>query len=190
MEALGAVADTVTDDRTRGRQWPVMKQRAPGPALARRPPGPPEHNGGMARIQEQVFIEVPPERVWRTVHEDLADLPRWMAYLRSAELLDGRPGPGARVRYNLELPGGFRVEVVLQYTTWTRPRQAAGRFAEGPLRGTWSYTHLPEDGGTLLRYEMDYELRGLLRFAGAMMRGQYEAGIRQGMGDLKTYLEA
>src|SRR5437762_8550730 len=104
-----------------------MKGRAPPagpgpppPVAVRRRPGPPEHNGGVARIQEQVFIAAPPERVWRTVHEDLADLPRWMAYLRSAELVGGRAGPGARVRYNLELPGGFRVEVVLQYTTRTR----------------------------------------------------------------------
>ncbi len=144
----------------------------------------------MARIQEQVFIAAPPERVWQTVHEDLADLPRWMAYLRSAEVVGARPGPGARVRYHLELPRGFQVEVVLQYTTWSRPRQAAGRFADGPLQGTWSYTHVPEDAGTLLRYEMDYELRGLLRFAGGLMKGQYEAGIRQGLADLKSYLEA
>ncbi len=143
----------------------------------------------MARIREEVSIAVPPERVWRAVHEDLADAPRWMAYLRSAEPFGGPPGPRSRVRYHLELPRGFEVELILQYTTWDRPRLAAGRFADGPLQGTWSYLHAPERRGTRLRYEMDYELRGLLRFAGGLMKSQYEAGIRDGLASLKEYLE-
>jgi hypothetical protein len=156
----------------------------------KRPAPPVEQNVGVARIREEVFTAAPPERVWRTVHEDLADVPRWMTYLRSAAPLGGPPGPNSRVRYHLELPRGFEIDVVLQYTTWDRPHLAAGRFADGPLQGTWSYTYVPQDGGTRLRYEMDYELRGLLRFAGGMMKGQYEAGIRQGLASLKEYLEA
>ncbi len=37
---------------------------------------------------------------------------------------------------------------------------------------------------------MDYELRGLLRFAGGLLKGQYEEGIRQGMVMLKDYVES
>jgi hypothetical protein len=37
---------------------------------------------------------------------------------------------------------------------------------------------------------MDYELRGLLRFAGGLLKGQYEAGIRRSMAALKTYVES
>lgn len=144
----------------------------------------------MTWIREEVSIAAPPHAVWKAVHEDLDNVPRWADYLRRAEALDTQPGAGRRVRYELALPGGFEAELVLLYTTWDPPRLAAGRFAGGPLSGTWSYTYMPRDGGTALVYEMDYELRGLLRFAGGMLKGQYEEGIRQGMAMLKDYVES
>ena len=144
---------------------------------------------GMPQIQERVSIRVPPSRVWRAVHEDLEEAPRWAAYLRSARSLGGAPGPGWRVCYDLELPGGFHADLVLQYTVWQPPRWAAGRFADGPLEGTWSYSYAAVGAGTRLDYEMKYELRGMLRFAGGLLRGQYEDGIRRGMAMLKEYLE-
>jgi uncharacterized protein YndB with AHSA1/START domain len=143
----------------------------------------------MPRIREDVSIRVPPARVWRAVHEDLEAAPRWAGYLRSARSLGGRPGPGWRVRYELELPGGFRADLVLQYTAWEPPRRADGRFADGPLGGAWSYSYAAEGAGTRLSYEMDYELRGLLRVAGGLLRSQYEEGIRRGMAMLKEHLE-
>ncbi len=147
--------------------------------------------GTMPQIREEVSIAAPPASVWRAVHEDLASAPRWAAYLRSAEAVGGPPGPGSRVCYHLDLPGGFQADLLLQYTTWDPPRLAAGRFADGPLAGTWSYTYAAEGGGrTRLRYEMDYQLRGLLRFAGGVMRGQYEDGIRRGMAMLKQHVES
>lgn len=144
----------------------------------------------MPQVAAEVSIALAPDVVWHAVHEDLAGAPRWAAYLRSAEGLDGPPGPGSRVRYNVELAGGIRIELVLQYTTWDRPRLAAGRFVGGPLQGTWSYRYVGRAGGTDLHYEMDYELRGLLRFAGGMLKGQYEDGIRRGMTMLKEHLES
>jgi hypothetical protein len=142
----------------------------------------------MARIREEVSIGAPPSDVWRAVHEDLDGLPRWAEGLRRAQAV-GRPaGIGARVRYELEL-SGLRTELLLEYTTWDRPRLAAGRFAGGPLQGTWSYTYRELGGDTVLLYEMDYEMRGLLRFAGGALRGQYADGISRGMDRLKRYLE-
>ena len=147
-------------------------------------------NCQVARIREELSIAVPPARVWRAVHEDLAEAPRWAAYLRSARNLGRAPGVGSRVRYELELSGGFRADLVLQHTAWNPPRLAAGRFVEGPIQGSWSYTYAAEPGGgTRLRYEMDYEMRGLLRFASGALRGRYEEGIRQGMAMLKEHLE-
>jgi uncharacterized protein YndB with AHSA1/START domain len=145
----------------------------------------------MARIREEVTIGAPPVEVWRAVHEDLDGLARWAEGLKGARAVGGvPPGRGSRVRYELELPGGVRADLVLEYTSWDRPRRAAGRFADGPLQGTWSYTYRARDGGTDLLYEMDYEMRGLLRFAGGALRGQYADGIRRGMDRLKQYLES
>lgn len=142
----------------------------------------------MAHINERVTIAAPAERVWVAVHEDMDAAPHWAGYLKSAELLDGdTPGPGRRVRYNLDLPGN--PSLVLLPTEWDRPRRCAGRFAGGPVEGTWSYTYREHDGVTDLAYDMDYRMGGLLRFAGGMLQSRYEDGIRQGMGMLKRYVE-
>ena len=144
----------------------------------------------MTRIREEVSIAAPPPAVWAAVHEDLDNAQRWAGYVRHAEALPSRPGGARRVRYELDLPGGFEADLVLEYTTWDPPRLATGRFAEGPLDGTWSYTYTRRKSGTDLVYEMDYSLRGLLRFAGGVLRGQYEDGIRRGMAMLKEYVES
>jgi len=39
-------------------------------------------------------------------------------------------------------------------------------------------------------YEMDYQLGGLLRFAGPLLAGQYAQGIRDNMAALKKYIES
>ena len=143
----------------------------------------------MTRIREEVSIGAPPSDVWRAVHEDLDNLTRWADGLKRARAMGAPPGKGSRVLYELELGGGMRVDLVLEYTGWDRPRRAAGRFADCPLQGTWSYTYRERAGATDLLYEMDYEMRGLLRFAGGALRGQYADGIRRGMDRLKVYLE-
>lgn len=144
----------------------------------------------MTRIAEVINIAAAPEAVWKAVHEDLDNAPRWAAYLTRAKALDSPQGTGSRVLYELTLPGGFEAKLVLQYTTWDPPNLATGRFADGPLSGMWSYTYTARAGGTALAYEMDYELKGLLRFAGGLLKGQYEEGIRQGMVMLKDYVES
>ena len=143
----------------------------------------------MTRIREEATIRAPAAAVWRAVHLDLENLPRWAGYVKRAEAPDGRPGKNWRVRYHLELPGGFQGSLTLLHTVWEPPRRCAGRFDGGPLKGEWSYTYGEEGAGTRLVYEMDYQLTGLLRFAGGIMSGQYAEGIRQAMASLKSYLE-
>jgi uncharacterized protein YndB with AHSA1/START domain len=143
----------------------------------------------MTRIREEVTIHAPATQVWNTVHVDLENLPRWAGYVKRAEALDGRPGKNWRVRYELELPGGFTGALILLHTEWEPPRRCAGRFDGGPLQGDWSYTYSEQAVMTQLIYEMDYHLAGVLRFAGGMLRNQYADGIRQAMASLKRYLE-
>lgn len=145
----------------------------------------------MTRIREEVAIDAPPERVWAVVHEDLKNAPKWTGYLRKAEALDADPpGKGDRILYHLELPGGFRETLEVEQTAYTKPKRCAGRIVGGPLRGSFSYTYREQAGATKLTYEMDYELTGLLRFAGGLLKGQYESGIRESMRSLKKYVEA
>ncbi|HLH69277.1 MAG TPA: SRPBCC family protein [Candidatus Dormibacteraeota bacterium] len=144
----------------------------------------------MARIREEVAIAAPADMVWDTVHQDLRNAPRWAAFVRRAEPIDGRLGKGSRLRYELDLPGGVQTSLVLRPSTWDRPRRCAGRFVEGPFQGTWSYTYEEGNGSTRVVYEMDYRLGGLMRLAGGRLVRQYEEGIRRTMASLKEYVEA
>jgi uncharacterized membrane protein len=146
----------------------------------------------VSKIHEQVEIEAPAERVWAVVAEDVKNAPRWTSYLEKAEKLDeGPPGRGTRYRYLLSLPGGNRVTLEVEQDVYNKPKKCSGRFIKGPLKGTWSYTYTQrKDGTTRLVYEMDYELGGLLRFAGGLLGPQYAAGIHKNMESLKKYIEA
>ena len=145
----------------------------------------------MARIREQVDIDATPERVWAVVAEDVKNAPRWTTYLDRVEKLDvGAPAKGTRYRYHLDLPG-TRVTLEVEQDVYQKPKKCAGRFIKGPLKGTWTYTYSQrKDGSTRLTYEMDYELTGLLRFAGGLLGPQYAAGIHKNMDSLKRYIES
>ena len=92
----------------------------------------------MTRIREEITIRAPASAVWEAVHTDLENVPRWAGYLRRAESVQGRPGPNWKVRYDLELPGGFSASLTMLHTVWEPFRRCAGRFVEGPLQGDWS----------------------------------------------------
>jgi uncharacterized membrane protein len=144
----------------------------------------------MPVIHEELTIRAPAEEVWRVVHEDLEHAPSWTDYLASAKVVKGgKPGPGARILYNLDL-GAWEGTLELEITVWERPRRCAGAFVGGPLEGDWSYVYRQLKAGTKLVYDMDYELRGFLRLAGGMLKGQYEAGIRRSMAALKKHVES
>lgn len=143
----------------------------------------------MAKLREQVTIEAPAGRVWAVVHDDLENAARWTDHLVRATLLDGRMGRGARVRYDLRLPG-WSGYVVVVHDTWEVGRRAAGRFTEGPLRGSWSYAYRERAGKTTLVCAMDYELAGLLRLATGLLAGQYAEGVRRTLENLKRYIES
>lgn len=146
----------------------------------------------MAKIHEPVEINAPADRVWAVVAEDVANAPKWTSYLNRVEKLDdGPPGKGTRYRYHLSLPGGHKESLEVEQDVYNKPKRCAGRFIKGPLKGTWSYTYTQKkDGSTRLTYEMDYELSGLLRFAGGLLGPQYAAGIRKNMESLKKYIES
>jgi ligand-binding SRPBCC domain-containing protein len=144
----------------------------------------------MAHVREEVAIAAPPEFVWDTVHENPRSLPRWAGFVRRSEALDGRLGRGARLRYELELPGGIQASQVLRPSVWDRPHRCAGRFLEGPLQGTWSYRYEERDGTTHLVYEMDYRMGGLMRLAGGRLVRQLDDSIREAISSLKDYVES
>ena len=145
----------------------------------------------MPKIRETVDIEAPPSRVWAVVQEDAVNAPRWSTNLARIEKLDGDPpGKGTRYRYHLDLPGGIKETLEVEQTTYAKPKHCSGKFIKGPLKGTWSYTYTERKDGTHVVYEMDYELAGLLRFAGGLLSRQYAQGIKSNLLRLKKYVES
>ena len=143
----------------------------------------------MHEIRTEVVIDAPPETVWHTVHEDLKNAPKWTLHLKRAELLDGRrPGPDSVIRYHLDL-GGWKGVLEVEHEVWEPPKKCEGIFTDGPIKGSWAYHYRAVKAGTKLVYQMEYELGGMLRFLGGMLRGQYEQGILDTMGRLKEYVE-
>jgi uncharacterized membrane protein len=145
----------------------------------------------MAKLRETVDIQAPITRVWAVVQEDVKNVPKWSKQVAKVEQLDDQPaGKGTRYRYHLNLPGGLKETLEVEQTTWLKPKRCAGKFVKGPLKGTWGYTYTEIKTGTRAVYEMDYELGGLLRFAGSLLAGQYAQGIRDNMAALKKYIES
>src|SRR6202171_3233593 len=146
----------------------------------------------MTSMRESVVIKAPALRVWAVVQEDVEHAPRWSSYLAKAEKLDDGPtGKGTRYRYHLDIPGGCKEKIEVEQTVYQKPKRCAGKFIRGPLKGTWAYTYTEKkDGTTHVLYEMDYELGGLLRFAGGLLNSQYADGISKTMAALKKYVES
>jgi carbon monoxide dehydrogenase subunit G len=148
-------------------------------------------NRRVAKLRESVDIDAPPERVWAVVQEDATNAPKWSSNVAKIEKLDKEPpGKGTRYRYHLDLPGGLKETLEVEQDVYNKPKKCSGRFIRGPLKGTWSYTYTEKDGWTHVVYDMDFELAGLLRFAGGLLAGQYASGIRHNMIALKKYIES
>ncbi len=142
----------------------------------------------MPSLHGNVSISAPAERVWHAVLEDLAGMPSWARYLKSAATVGGAaPGAGTKIRLAIDAPGDM--SLVMLPDVWDRPRRAAGRFVDGPVSGTWSYDFVTAGSATELTYDMDVKLGGVLRFASGMIQGRLDSGIQDAMRRLKEELE-
>ena len=145
----------------------------------------------MTKLRETVDIDASAARVWTVVQEDVPNVPKWSKEVAKVEQLDRKPpGKGTQYRYHLNLPGGLKETVEVEQTSWVKPKRCAGKFIRGPLKGTWSSTYSETKAGTHVVYEMDYELGGMLRFAGGLLAGKYAEGVRGNMTALKRYIES
>lgn len=144
----------------------------------------------MPKVREVVEIKAPGDRVWVVVHEDPTNAPKWSTNLERVETRDKRHAKGSRYRYHILLPGGLKTILECATTLYNKPKKCAGVFTDGPLKGIWSYTYKEKGENTVLVYEMDFELGGLLRFASGALARQYAEGIHGNMLLLKRYVES
>lgn len=142
----------------------------------------------MPALHGTVSIAAPADRVWSAVLEDLAGMPSWARYLKSAAVEGGgTPGVGKKIRLEVDAPGD--ISLVMQPSVWDRPRRASGQWVDGPVSGTWSYEFVSSGTATDVTYDMDVKLGGMLRFASGMVQGRLDSGIKDAMQRLKEELE-
>lgn len=143
----------------------------------------------MPRVTEDIEIRAPREAVWQVVQKDLAATKEWSQGHMRATTVDGKPaGPGSLVRFELTVGGGQHA-LVLKNQIWRPPELCAGPIVEGPVKGSFAYSYTTTGRGTLMRFEMDAQLSGLLRFAGGVFKSQLEGNLREALTSLKAYVE-
>ncbi|MDQ6899784.1 MAG: SRPBCC family protein [Candidatus Dormibacteraeota bacterium] len=143
----------------------------------------------MPRVSEEIEIRAPREEVWHVVQEDLAATGEWSRGRMRAATVDGKPaGPGSLIRFELTVGGGQQA-LVLQNQTWRRPELCAGPIVEGPVKGSFAYSYGKRGADTVLRFEMDAQLSGVLRFAGGVFKSQVETNLREALSSLKAFIE-
>jgi ligand-binding SRPBCC domain-containing protein len=142
-------------------------------------------------LDNAIRIDAPPEKVW-SVLATLDALDRYDPGVKKSEIVTPtREGPGSARRCELR-PGGWFKERVAEY----RPHEAlAFELFECTLpvrRLRHSYTLTPQDGGTLVRQRMEYELKlgplGKLLDA-LVVRRKWDAGVKSFFAGLKRYVE-
>ena len=144
----------------------------------------------MAGVREQIEIDAPIEAVWNAVHRDIRAVPRWSKNVTKTEVIGGGPvAMGTELRYTTRLPGGLTQDLTLLVKTYDELRRCAGSLEGSVMKGTWSWRYSRKGEMTVVVYETDVALRGVLRFAGPAVRDQVRRNVRSDLEALKKHVE-
>ena len=144
----------------------------------------------MARIREEIEIVASREKVWKAVHVDIPDVPQWSRNLVRTEVVGGGAlGAGTRLRYEVRIAGGRTAELELRVDVCERLERCAGIMSHGPVSGNWSWTYTASRRRTLVVYESEVKVGGLLRMVAPVIERDIANGVRTNLSDLKAYVE-
>jgi len=109
------------------------------------------------KIEKSVRINAPPEKVFFLL-TDREEVPKWNRLIREARVTSKeRIGVGSTVHYVGEA-GGARGEWDIETTEWVKDGKYAWRTTSGDVAMLVTWTLREVDGGTELKYEIQYEL--------------------------------
>ncbi|WP_241982353.1 SRPBCC family protein [Cryobacterium sp. HLT2-28] len=116
--------------------------------------------------------------------------PTWRSGVRSIALASGRGGTsGAVYSQTLIGPGGRSIQGDYEITTALPGKELAFRVITVPARPTGRYLLTEHDGGTTVRFILDFHAKGLMKIMGSMITRSMQAEVAQ-LGQLKSVLEA
>ena len=151
---------------------------------------PPVGFSDVQRIRERIEIDAPVEAIWKVVHRDIAKVPRWSKNLLRTEVVGGGSlKAGSELLYVVKLPGGLTHDLHLKVLEYDELRRCSGTFTAPSMSGTWLWTYRTRGDVTVVTYETDVKLSGMLRFAGRIVEDQVGQDARRNFEALKEYVE-
>ena len=140
----------------------------------------------MIEIEESVFVELPPSRVFRFAGRP-QNMPRWNPAIRHSRTV-GPLREGAEVEQVVDLMGR-RFEVVYEVTEYTPSRRLTCTTTQGPVHveGTMEFERAP--GGTVVRWTVRGDTRGFVRVGKRILVGLGRPEMRACLENLKAILE-
>jgi uncharacterized protein YndB with AHSA1/START domain len=116
----------------------------------------------MPTVAAEVAVPAPPLAVW-DLYFDEALWPSWVDQFGAVTGNDGYPQAGGTLRWRSGRAG--RGEVTERVLEHDPPKRHRVRFADPQADGELTVGFAPADGGTVVRQELAYELRGRGAFA-------------------------
>jgi uncharacterized protein YndB with AHSA1/START domain len=145
----------------------------------------------MHKFTASVFINRSPQRVFDFLSNPV-NFERWMPLMQSAAWTSsGEPGVGTTGRGIMKM-AGREMELLLEVTRWDVPGRLGFKILNNPFpmeAMEYVYRLEPEDGGTRLTLDGEFELVRVLRFAEGMMGKMYVKSNRNELNTAKQLLE-
>ncbi len=143
----------------------------------------------MGRISASVALPYPPELVFR-VATRVADLPRWMPEVVSAEMLDPVLAVGSRARLRLS-SAAAGAEVIAAVTQLVPPASLVMNGSGGPLGVTVAVSLRDAGaGGTEATVEVELATPPFLGFVAREVERKLDAGLPGALERLRALIEA
>lgn len=144
----------------------------------------------MPTIDENIFIDRPPQEVFDYV-SDPVNLPVWDSSVVHAEQVDsGSVGPGSRLKGTTKILGR-RFDWTAEIIDFEPPRRYSSRSVEGDLKFTVTLTADPEGNGTRFtqRIDADSGLGGVFgKIADPLVVKAQSRTVRANLGTLAEIL--
>ena len=113
--------------------------------------------------------------------------PRWRSGVLDLTHVSGR-GVGARYAQGVKGPGGRRIPADIEITEFDPGRSLAFQTLAGPVRPRGRYLLSAAEGGTLVRFNLEADLRGFKRLMSSTVQRTMDKEVGQ-LDRLKRILE-
>ena len=142
----------------------------------------------MAKVERSITINAPVEKVFAYI-EDPTNNPEWIPSMIEVTDVTGQ-GAGQHFRWAYKMLG-LRLMGESTFTEHILNERIVEQ-SKGGLVSTWTYTFIPEDGGTRVNLTVEYTIPipVLGRVAEALVLRQNEREAEFGLATLKATLES